>query len=233
MRKNFKYYVFCWFILVLLFHIIVLLIPDEVVRMNKFNGTFWVSYGWILLAFIGQLLCAYLTFKEENKQKIFYNLPLITISYFATLISVVLGAIFMVVPSLPSYLGAIACVLVLGLNTISVIKAKVAADMVGFIENKVQNSTHFIKSLTIDMENLKEQAMSDPIKAEVKKVYEAVRYSDPISNDALADLESQIVEKYDVLTQAVAQGNLGMVQAVAGEMIILINNRNKKCKLLK
>lgn len=233
MRKNFKYYVFCWFILVLLFHIIVLLIPNEVVRMNKFNGTFWVSYGWILLAFIGQLLCAYLTFKEENKQKIFYNLPLITISYFATLISVVLGAIFMVIPSLPSYLGAIACVLVLGLNTISVIKAKAAADMVGFIENKVQNSTHFIKSLTIDMENLKEQAMSDPIKAEVKKVYEAVRYSDPISNDALADLESQIVEKYDALTQAVAQGNLGMVQAVAGEMIILINNRNKKCKLLK
>lgn len=233
MRKNFKYYVFCWFILVLLFHIIVLLIPNEVVRMNKFYGTFWVSYGGILLAFIGQLLCAYLTFKEENKQKIFYNLPLITISYFATLISVVLGAIFMVIPSLPSYLGVIACVLVLGLNTISVIKAKAAADMVGFIENKVQNSTHFIKLLTIDLENLKEQAMSDPIKAEVKKVYEAVRYSDPISNDALADLESQIVEKYDALTQAVAQGNLGMVQAVAGEMIILINNRNKKCKLLK
>lgn len=233
MRKNFKYYVFCWFILVLLFHIIVLLIPNEVVRMNKFNGTFWVSYGGILLAFIGQLLCAYFTFKEENKQKIFYNLPLITISYFATLISVVLGAIFMVIPSLPNYLGAIACVLVLGLNTISVIKAKAAADMVGFIENKVQNNTHFIKSLTVDMENLKEQAMTDPIKAEVKKIYEAVRYSDPISNDALADLESQIVEKYDALTQAVAQGNLGMVQAVAGEMIILINNRNKKCKLLK
>ena len=233
MRKNFKYYVFCWFILVLLFHIIVLLIPNEVVRMNKFNGTFWVSYGGILLAFIVQLLCAYFTFKEENKQKISYNLPLITISYFATLISVVLGAIFMVIPSLPNYLGAIACVLVLGLNTISVIKAKAAADMVGFIENKVQNNTHFIKSLTVDMENLKEQAMTDPIKAEVKKIYEAVRYSDPISNDALADLESQIVEKYDALTQAVAQGNLGMVQAVAGEMIILINNRNKKCKLLK
>ena len=48
---------------------------------SKFVGAFWTGYIFITLAFIGQLVCSYFALKAESLQKMFYNIPLITISY--------------------------------------------------------------------------------------------------------------------------------------------------------
>ena len=76
-------------------------------------------------------------------------------------------------------------------------------------------------------------AKSDAAKAECKKVYEAIRYSDPMSNDALASIEGQISIKFEALSAAVGADDIEKVSELANEVIILIGNRNGKCKLLK
>lgn len=63
-------------------------------------------------------------------------------------------------------------------------------------------------------------------------MFEAVRYSDPMSNDALAGVESQITLKFNELSEAVS-GGADNVKNIADELVILIGDRNKKCKLLK
>ena len=78
-----------------------------------------------------------------------------------------------------------------------------------------------------------ERAQSDEIKGECKKVYESVRFSDPMSNDLLASVESQIVIKFAELASAVNENNIETVKALAREVVILVNERNKKCRLLK
>lgn len=136
------------------------------------------------------------------------------------------------VPFFPNWLGIILCVVILGVNAVAVVKAKAAAELVSDVEDRVKVNTFFIKSLIVDVESLMAKATGNEAKAVVKKVYEAVRYSDPMSNTALSGVEAQITLKFDEFSKAVVSGN-GNVAGLADEMIVLVNDRNKKCKLLK
>lgn len=74
---------------------------------------------------------------------------------------------------------------------------------------------------------------SAAIKDEIRRVYEAVRYSDPMSNDALNGIESQITLRMSELVESVEKGDINLVSKNAKEIIVLVNDRNRKGKLLK
>ncbi len=233
MKKTFKSYFAAWVILFALFNIICFVTPNESAGLTKFGGAFWSGYVFITLAFIGQLYCAFIAFKAENLQKLFYNLPLIKISYTGLILTVIFGAICMAIPNLPNWIGIIVCLIILAFNAIAVIKAKAAAEVVSAVDDKTKAQTFFIKSLTVDSEGLIARAQTEEIKNECKKVYEAVRYSDPMSNAALAAQEAQITLKINELAAAVNANNADNTKKSANELIILIEDRNKKCRLLK
>lgn len=139
----------------------------------------------------------------------------------------------MIISPLPYWVGIILCAIILSGNAIAVVKASAAIDIVGSIDEKAKESTLFIKVLTVDAESLMSRAKSETVKSECKKVYEAVRYSDPMSNSALSSIESEITIKFAKLSDAVVDDNFEVTSALVGELIILIGDRNKKCKLLK
>ena len=124
MNKNFKLYIICWAILLALFNVICFVTPNEAAGLNKFGGAFWIGYIFITAAFIGQLVCAYIAFKAENLKKLFYNLPLITLSYTGLILTLIFGGLAMAIPNLPVWVGAVTCLLILGFNAIAIIKAK-------------------------------------------------------------------------------------------------------------
>lgn len=232
MNKKFKYYALIWAILLAVFNVICFITPDETAGMSKFGGAFWAGYIFITIAFIGQLVCAYIALKTDDKTKLFYNIPIIRVSYTGLTLTLVFGALCMAIPNLPNWVGIIVCVLVLAFTAIAVIKAKAASDVVENIDKKVKAQTLFVKSITVDAESLLARAATPEAKDACKKVFEAVRYSDPMSNDALAGVESQITLKFNELSEAVS-GGADNVKNIADELVILIGDRNKKCKLLK
>ena len=65
------------------------------------------------------------------------------------------------------------------------------------------------------------------------KVYDAFRYSDPMSNKQLSDIENRILEEFSMLTDAVLADDLDLTESSANEVITLVEERNSKCKLLK
>ena len=232
MNKKFKYYALIWAILLAVFNVICFITPDETAGMSKFGGAFWAGYIFITIAFIGQLVCAYIALKTDDKTKLFYNIPIIRVSYTGLILTLVFGALCMAIPNLPNWVGIIVCVLVLAFTAIAVIKAKAASDVVENIDKKVKAQTLFVKSITVDAESLLARAATPEAKDACKKVFEAVRYSDPMSNDALAGVESQITLKFNELSEAVS-GGADNVKNIADELVVLIGDRNRKCKLLK
>lgn len=232
MKNTFKSYIAMWAVLLVVFNVIAFVAPGWT-GQEKYTESFWVGYIFIMIAFAGQLACAKLAFDAKNLQKLFYNIPLIKLSYTGLIVSFIAGGACMLISHLPYWIGVIVCVIVLAVTAIAVIKAKTAGDIVSDIDQKVKVQTFFIKSLTVDADSLMAKAQTDEIKNECKKVYEAVRYSDSMSNDALAAVESQITHKFADLSEAVQANNLETVQAVAKEVVILVNDRNKKCMLLK
>ncbi len=233
MRKGFKLYATIWALMFGIFLAGILLVPNKIGEYDKFGGAFWAGYIGICVAFVGQFICSLLAFKEDNSQKFFYKLPLITIGYSGLIVTLVVGIVCILVPDLPNWLGAIICGLILVLYAIAVVKAGTAANIVSDIDDKIEKQTSFIKSLTVDAEGLVARATTESIKAECTKVYEAVRYSDPMSNDALASTESEITIKFAKLAEAVKASDEENVKSLAEEVVILVGDRNRKCKMLK
>lgn len=234
MKKNFKFYALIWAIVLAVFNLVVFLvrpvIPGYVIN---YDVRFWIAWAFIIAAFIGNLVCAYFAFKSENLKKMFYNLPLITVSWSALIAMLVVGCALMLIPNFPALIAAIVCIVVLAFNVIAVIKAGWAADAVNNIDEKVKAQTSYIKNLTFDAESILARAKSEPVKTECKKVYEAVRYSDPMSNEALSLIEAKITVKMEELSSAVGADDAEKAKEIADEIVILVGDRNKKCKALK
>ena len=145
------------------------------------------------------------------------------------------GAGVMIVPNIPNWAGIILCLLILAFTAISVIKAKAAVDIVDNLDNKLKTQTFYMKNLQTEAEILMIQAKSPSSKAACKQVYEEIRYADPMSHEALAEMEAQITIKFAELKEAVAsEGDTAeVVQRLAKEVVVLMQARGEKVKLVK
>lgn len=231
MKKNNKNYIVVWVVLVLMFNLIVFITPNEVAGVSKFHGSFWVGYIFITLTFVAQLLVTLYSLKG-NAEKTFYNIPLISVSFVTTIIMLVIGTVCMAVPVIPVWLGVILCAIVLAAAIIIGMQAKATADVVGGIDEKIKNKTFFMKSLRVDVESLQARAENSEIADELKKVWDAVRYSNPVSAEALSGIEAQITIKFADLADAVEKFDIQSVKKASKELQILINDREKKSRLL-
>lgn len=231
MKKSIKFYVLIWAILLAVWCAVVFLvhpiIPGYVIN---YDARFWIAFVFIVAAFIGNLVCAYFAFKAENLKKMFLNLPLITVSWSALIAMMVIGTGLMLIPNCPAWIAAIVCIVILAFNAIAVITAVWAANTVDKVDEKVKIQTSYIRNLTVETESILARAKSEPVKAECKKTCEAVRYSDPMSNEALSVIEAKITAKVDEFAAAVGADDVAKAKELADDIVILVGDRNKKCK---
>lgn len=232
MKKNFKFYAIGWFFLLGLFNLLAFIIPAWP-TLEKFTASFWIGWGVTLGAFFGQLICAWISFKDESAKKTFYNFSLFSVSYAGLIATFVVGLICMIVTPLPYWIAAIACTIVLVANIVAVAKAKIAVDLVADVDKKVETATAFIYEMREESESLFARAKADDVKAICKKVRDAFKYSDPMSNSELSSVESDIKTHFALLCTAVKEGKMDVVSAEAEELLALVAERNNKCKRLK
>lgn len=234
MKKTFNTYALIWAIILAAFNAVVFLmrsfIPGYVIR---YDARFWVIWTFVLVAFIGNLVCVYIAFRAESLQKMFYNLALISVSRSALICTFIAGGAILLIPDFPMWIAAIICILLLAFHAIIVVKTIWAADAVSQVEVKINERTAFIKNLTVDAESLMARAKSSETKAVCKRVYEAVRYSDPMSNDALSSIEAEITAKMEELAGAVMANETDQAKVLADGLVTLVGDRNRKCRALK
>lgn len=232
MKKNTTLYLLSWVIALAVFNVIAFAVPS-LPNVNKYTASFWIGYSLITVSFVCQLFIAISCMSEEKINKKFYNIPVSAISYAGLIASFVVGGACMALYFIPDWVGAVVCVIILGGNVISLLGATAVSDAIAGVDKKVKVQTFFIKSLTVDADTLMAKAKSDEARSECRRVYEAIRYSDPMSNDALSSVEAQITLKFAQLSEAVSADDSAKISETAGELIILVNDRNNKCKLLK
>lgn len=234
MKKNFKYFAITWAVCFVLFNAVTFLIPNEVFGVTRFDkSVFWIAYVFIVLSFALQLVTAYKFVKDDSKEKMFLNIPLLTTGYTAVAVSLVVGAVFMIIPVIPSWIGAIVCLIISGYFTIACIKASAVANVVADIDVKVKKQTAFVRMAVVEVENIVARATTAVAKADVKKVYEALRYSDPMSVPALEDIEQKIDNGIKQLKTVVENKDDEKILIIVADLLLDIKERNSKCKLLK
>ena len=237
MKKAFRFYLIAWAILFVIFNVVVIVLPKETtiagVTYTKLGGLSWITLILFELCFVGHLVCTWFACKQNKLTGTFYRLPLIRLSYACIIVTTVIGCVMMTVPNLPSWIPLIVALLVMAIYVFSILKAAAAAEIVEGIDEKVKAKTAFIKTLTVDAQTLLSRAKSEPVKNACKKVFEAVRYSDPMSADALSDVESRIRTEFDCFTDAVISDDAEAATASAEELLTLIQERSSRCKMEK
>ena len=229
MKKARNTFLAVWAICFALFNVIVFVVPNE----NREADNFWIGYALITVALLGNLVSSVIALNSKSDAKVLYNIPLITTSIVEIVISSIAGAIFMTVPGIKSWAVVVVSAVIFAVSAIVSLIAKSAADTVSDIDDKIKTKTSFIKGITLDAEMLMTSAENPEIKAEIKKVYEAFRFSDPMSNDALKDVEDRIQNQFNLLSEVVIREDEAKVAQMSKDLLSLIDYRNKKCKITK
>ena len=205
-----------------LFNVIAFAIPTAK------TATFWVAYVFAAVAFVSQIAIWKFAFKGADTLKSkFLGIPLISVGVTYLIIQLIAFAVFMALPLAASWIALVVCALILGISAICLIGTETGREEINRVEEKVEKKVFYIKSLQVDVEMLANAETDADTKAALTKLAEKIRFSDPMSNDALADLEAEITTKVKELKTAENKAEIITV------LDSLITERNKKAKLLK
>lgn len=214
-------------------------IPDSV---NSIDGTYktarydsylFVAAGIVIVGYIFSLISTLIAFKKKQDiTATFFGVPA-SYSGIVTYILLIILSILELVLKFKIAIPCVIAVIIIVISSIKLVKICFAVDTVQNLDEKVKVQTFFIKSLTIDAQTLVQEARTDEVKQIAKKVYDAVRYSDPVSNEILANIESSITLKFKEFEEAVINDDTDLALESSKELLVLINDRNQKCKLLK
>lgn len=232
MKKGYDHYFGIWFSLFALFNGVAIFLICAGAESYA-QPAFWIGYGLVDLSFLGQVLCTAMAIRAKSMQKLFYNLPLIRISYLALIVSFLTGGAFMVLLPGAYWTCGLVSLAILVLEAVAVLKATAAAELIEAVDQKTEAQTRSIRSLTAMAGSLASRAEGDQIREVCTQVYEALRYSDPVSTRELAAVEEQIEDSLQSLTAAVDRGEVAAVRNEAKKLLASIEERAQLCKLGK
>lgn len=204
------------------------------VLVTDYNAKFWCGYCFTMAAFLLQIVFAFIAFgKADTLKKTFFGIPIAQLGLTYLILQIILGFVVIFVPGLNAAIGAVISTVLLGVYIIAITMAVGGREIAVATEEKVQKKVFYIKSLLADVETMGAKATDAQMRKSLKAVEDAIRYSDPMSNDALATIEFKIEAKVAELGEAVDAGSAEQTVELCKAIGLLFVERNSKCKLLK
>ena len=229
MKKYFKNFAIIWLISVVMFSVFAF-VAAMFIPGKKIDATFIICFVAVLAAFLIQLGLGYKCLNEENKEKVFLSMPLLSLGKSCVIVTALVCTALAFIPGVPFFVAILAAVLILGFFAIAVVKADTAATAVTDIGQKVAVNTAFIRQMTTAAEGLIAKAKTDETKAMANKVFEAFRYADKTSTPALDEVEAKIYANFTVLSDAVSRSDDAMTESVGDQLLTLIAERESMAK---
>lgn len=192
------------------------------------TGAFWIAYAFTLAAIAAQIIVWKAAFgREDSLKSRFLGLPVIHIGVVYLVLQLIAFTVFLFTPAAPAWSAVIACALIAGISAVCMISADTGRGEIERVEAKVQEKVFYLKSLQVDAELLARQEADPETRAQLEKLAEKLRFSDPMSHPQLSGLESALSAKIAELKTAPEK------QPLIQEANTLLEERNAKRKILK
>ena len=192
------------------------------------TSVFWISYAFTVIAFAAQIVIwkAALGRAESLKSK-FLGFPVVHIGMVYLVVQIIAFAVFLFAPALPVWSAIVAGAVIAGSSAICMIAADVGRSEIEQVSAKAREGTFYIKQLQTDIESLADTETNAETKTALKQLAEKIRFSDPMRDAQIADLEEQITVKITELKYSEDKSR------IINELILLLDKRNRKIKFLK
>lgn len=203
------------------------------VIFKKRTDVFWVSYGFMTLAFVVQIVSMLLAFKTADVEAAFFGIPLASFSVYYLCAALVIGALFMIFQQASFTLALVIQLLVLAAFLVVAIISLMARDTTQQIGQNIRENVTNLKSVLVDIEMMRDACAEPELKEMLRKLSETVRYSDPMTNESVAGVEQRIMQKVSELRINLDDGQLAAAKQSCAELERLYVERNRKLAISK
>ena len=203
------------------------------VIFKNHSGVFWMSYVFMMLAFVVQIIAMYLSFRRADVETVFFGMPLASFSIFYLIAELFVSTIFMIFQNVPPALPLVLQILILAGFAIVAIIAIMARDTVQAIGDNVKEKVVQLKAVNVDVDMLLASCTNPELKAKLRKLSETIKYSDPMTNDAIADVEERIHQKVAELRIYCENNEVEEASKTCSALELLYLERNRKLKISK
>lgn len=211
-----------------IYNIIVLLLVGEK------NNIFWISYGFMCAAFAVDVGVTIFSFKSLDTEAVFMGIPLLSFSVFYFFAELFASSVFMLFRNHAGVKLTVSIqVIMLLIYIIFAALALLSRDAVQGIEKDIKTKTAGIKNLSVDVKILEDQCKDSELKGELHKISEAIRYSDPMTTDAVSQLDELIKSKVTELKFQCDSNNKAAAIQVCRQLDSHISERNQRLILSK
>ena len=216
-------------VLLVLYILIAFLIPFV------HTALFWVSFVFTLIAFGVMGASFYIAFIINSDAKSrFYGFPIAKIGAIYGLAQLIAGLVFMALAVYaPVWLAVLVYAIALGAAVIGLISAEAVAEEIHNQDAKLKKDVTLMRSLQSKLNQMAAQCDNPDATAEVKRFAEEMRYSDPVSSEALADIERDLTAAVEELQSAIVDGDSAATKQLCRKASGILVERNRLCKLNK
>jgi hypothetical protein len=195
------------------------------------TATFWVSFVFTLIAFAVVAASIYIALiKNPDAKSRFYGFPIAKIGVIYGTVQLIAGIIFMALAAYaPVWAAVLVYAIALGAAVIGLVSAEAVVSEIHAQDNKLKKDVSLMRSLQSKVNQIAAQSEN----ADVKALADEFRYSDPVSNDAIADAEADLAAAVDELQSAYVDGDSEAVAKLCRKASALLAERNRLCKLNK
>lgn len=197
--------------------------------------TFWISFLFTLLAFGVVAAAFHIAFiKHPDARSKFYGFPIAKIGAIYGLVQLIAGIIFMALAVyVPVWVAVLVYAIALGAAVIGLISAEAVVEEIRIQDEKLKQDVALMRALQSKLNQMAAQCDDAGTAAVVKNFAEEMRYSDPVSSAALADIEADLSAAVDELQSAIVDGDSAVTKQLCRKASALLAERNRLCKLNK
>lgn len=212
-------------VLLVIFHLITFVVPFV------HTAAFWYSYafGLVALGLVWAVLYLFMIKKTDVKSK-FYGFPIVRIGVIYAVVQLIASLLVMALAKwIPGWIPMLIYAIGLGVTLIGLIGADAVAEEIQVQDVKLKKDVSLMRGLQSKINQLSAQSEDKAIKA----LAEEFRFSDPVSNEAIAEAEADLAAAVDELQAAFVENDQDAVAQLCRKVTGLLAERNRQCKLNK
>jgi hypothetical protein len=212
-------------IILAIYHLVTFMIPFA------HTAAFWISYGFTLASFAVVAASIYIAFiKNPDAKSKFYGFPIARVGVIYGAAQLVVSLVVMALAIIiPWWIAVLVYAVGLGVAVIGLIGVETVVDQIQTQDVKLKKDTALMRTLQSKVNQIASQSENAAIKA----LAEDFRYSDPVSNNAIADAEADLAAAVDALQAAFVDGDQEAMAQLCRKASALLAERNRLCKLNK
>ena len=217
--------------------IVVYLVLALAIPFPKNNAAYWISFLFGLASLGVQAYVMKTAFdKGEPLRSKFYGYPIAKIGVTYLAVQIAVSFVFMAmgfIVRVPAWAALVVCVLITGVFSVGFISADIMRDEVERQDKQLVKDVKTMRALQSKTAFIVSQCTDTGLKPMLRELSEKFRFSDPVSSQALAEIENDLTATVDELQAAVMENDIDSAKVLCAKVAATLEQRNTMCKLSK